>query len=221
MRKITILLILLFSSVFLIADLYLNDSDPVFPPNPPDPSSVLKIMSGGRQEISDLLIEGAALYIESFSEALLLLKEYEMSGKAVFDLNLSTLKTETAIKKLEASRKCYESVILIGERLEYVGYYRNKLLGFDFDSYIKSQNLNPIIANEVKEFLKAGDVIGLYRRNLERIDEILKELKSIDEDLSKNIKSDISKYWRLFQKYSETSLFGNYATVLSVKAFNI
>ncbi len=215
-KAILFLILVVSTSGLLISDLHLNDSDPIFPPAPDTP---LQALTGGREEISDLLIDGAALFIDSYSESLLLLKEYESSGKAVFNLGTACEKLESTIAKLEASIEKYATIISLGEQLQYVEFYRNKLLHFDYDSAIIEKNLNSIIANEVKGYLSKGDVLGLYRRHLEKLNDILDSLKLISNDLGKGIKSDITLYWAVYQKFSETALFGNYSTVLSRKAF--
>jgi len=63
-------------------------------------------------------------------------------------------------------------------------------------------------------------MIGLYRKNLEKIDSILAVLSKIYKQLNSNKRPDISEFWSLYQTYSETALFGNYASVLSKDAFN-
>jgi hypothetical protein len=222
MRKIKIIFLVCLSLILsfsLNSGIYYNDTDPVFPPPDPDPGSVFKVSMTGRGLISDLLIDGAAKFIDSYSEALIILREYEISFKSTFDMSFAHIKADLALKKLEESRKYYAETISIGEKLEYVEYYRGKLITFDYDTFIREQNLNKIVADEVKEYLKAGDVLGLYRRNLEKIDHIITILKDIYGALNNSVKPDISLCWELFQSYSETALFGNYATVLSKKAF--
>ena len=63
-KAILFLILVVSTSGLLISDLHLNDSDPIFPPAPDTP---LQALTGGREEISDLLIDGAARFIDSYS----------------------------------------------------------------------------------------------------------------------------------------------------------
>lgn len=216
--------ILLFGFLWLAVGLYsalvLNNTDKIFPPAEAASGSVLKPATIGRSLISKYLVEGAAGFLDSYSEALLLLKEYENSSDTIFDIQTANLKVGSALKKLMDSRKFYTEAIYVAEKLEYLEYYRKKLVEFDYDAYITKERLNNFVANEVKGFLQISDVIGLYRQNVKRIESIIAVLEVVRDDLNNGIKSDITLYWDVLQKYSESALFGNYATLLSKEAFD-
>jgi hypothetical protein len=183
-----------------------NDTDPVFPEN-------------DRGSISDLLVNGAAGFIDANCEALLLLREYEISSNSSFSITNALLRTENALNKLEESRKSFSEALKIGEMCGYVKTYRDMLIYFDYDSYILEEKLNSEIANSVAYYLKKGDVLGMYRQNIDNIDELIEILKNIQNSLRNNAKPDITVFWSLLQKFSLTKLYGNYMTVLSIKAF--
>ena len=213
-------LILAVIFVDLHSYIYLNETDPIFPPNVSSQSESSESLLGGRDEIRGYLVQGAAQYIQSYTEALRLLNEYELSSADSLNYSVALMYCNTALKALETSKENFESAIAIAENLEYVEAYRIKLLAFNYDSYISENRLNSVIAGEVKGFLENGDMIGLYRKNLEKIDSILAVLSKIYKQLNSNKRPGISEFWSLYQKYSETALFGNYASVLSKEAFN-
>jgi hypothetical protein len=198
--------VLCFTFTHLHPAIYLNDTDPVF-------------HSPARGEISNLIIDGAEKFLDSYSEALLILREYEISEKASLNFNIALQRTESALEKLEDSRKQYARSIAIGEKEKYVDTFRDKLMAFNYEQCEKGKSFNATIVQEVTGFLKDGDVLGLYKKNLEKIDGIISVLKDIKDKLNNNIKPDVSVFWTLLQKYSETVMFGNCATVLSSKSF--
>jgi hypothetical protein len=205
--KIGILTAAILSTFFnLYGDMVLNDSDPVF-------------QGPERGSISDLLVNGAAGFIDANCEALLLLRVYEISANESFSITNALLRTENALNKLEESRKSFSEALKLGETCGYVKTYRDMLIAFDYDAYILEEKLNSEIANSVAYYLKKGDVLGMYRKNIENIDELIGILKNIQSTLRNNEKPDITIFWRLLQKFSISKLFGNYATVLSIRAF--
>jgi hypothetical protein len=205
--KIGILIATIISSVFnLYGYMVLNDTDPVF--------------NGPRKEsISDLLVNGAVGFIDANCEALLLLKEYEISANTPFSISNALLRTENALNSLEDARKHYSDALKIGEMCGYVKTYRDMLINFDYTAYINEEKLNSEIANLVAYYLKKGDVLGMYRKNIDNIDELIGVLKTIQSSLRNNVKPDIEVFWSLLQKFSLAELYGNYSTVLSMKAF--
>lgn len=220
-KFITILFLTLIISFSLNSGIVLNKT---YPPPPPDPDpnpggSIFKWATVGSEEINKLLIDGATKFLDSYSDAIILLREYEISCKSSFDLPLALIKTNSALKKLEESRSFYANALSIADQLEYSVEYRNMLIVFDYDTYIIEQDLNKTIAEEVKELMKAGDMNAVYRRNLEKVDEIIFQLKTALARLNENLKPDIKVLWTILQKYSDTALFGNYATVFAEKVF--
>ncbi len=198
---------LVFNGSFVFSYMYANDTDSVFPEN-------------DRGSISDLLVTGAAGFIDSNCEALLLLREYEISSNSSFSITNALLRTENALNKLEESKKSFTDALNLGETCGYVKTFRDMLIDFNYDACILEEKLNSEIANSVAHYLKKGDVLGMYRKNIENIDELIDILKDIQGTLKNNAKPDITVFWRLLQKFSISKLFGNYATVLSIKAFH-
>jgi hypothetical protein len=170
--------------------------------------------STGKQQIEGYVISGASLFLQSHSYANLLLNEYELSGTQTYNLTSALELTENAISLLENARNRYLNAKTLGEGL---GYDRQKIelfKSFDYDSFIEKNHLNKDIAGKVKKYLVAGDITGIYRKAAEDIAGILDTLYTIRETLKSNAKPDITLFWKLLQQYSESALFGNYATLI-------
>jgi len=210
--------VLILVGASLYSAMVLNNTTAVFPDPDSGDGIALEVFGEGNPEIAGLMIDGAANFLNSYSEAILLLKEYEIGCKAPFNFTIALAKTNAAIESLESAHNYYSQAISIGEKLQYVELNRNKLLSYDYNTRTAAEKLNVEISSEVTGFLSQGDVIGLYRRNIERVDTILLLLKSIHEKLEAGIKPDVTQFWTVLHNYSETALFGNYATILSKAA---
>lgn len=200
------ILFLLIINVPTYSTMCLNDSAPTFT----EPE---------RTEIENSVTLGAYDLLVSYSETLLMLKEFEITPEAQFNTAEALLKTESAIKQLESSMKKYDSALILAEKASYDQIYKKKLNDFDYSASINSEGLNGTIAEESAAFLKKNDVKGLYKKHMEKLNGLLTQLKNVRESLYVNKKPSIPVCWKLLQKYAEVILFGNYATVLSKKAF--
>ncbi len=203
---LTIAALTCITTVNLFGYLYANDTDNGFPE--PEKSA-----------ISDSIVKGASGFLASNAEAMLLLKEYEVSSYESFNVSNALLKTESALQYLKESRKNFFDAMKTGEKCAYEKTSADKLVNFDYNSFITENKLIGEIADPVAYYLKRGDVIGMYNKNIQNIDEIIELLESIQTSLIKNEKPDITVFWDLLQKFATCKLFGNYMTVLSLNAF--
>ena len=188
-----------------------NDIVPVF-----DDDEGLK-----KQEIESHVISGASLFLQAQSYGNLLLNEYELSGVQPFSCERALKYTETAITLLDNARNQYINAMGIGESLGYSSIKIYRLKSFDYDSFINENQLNKDIAKKVQGYLSSGDIVGIYQQAANYIMEILNTLYSIRERLKVGEKPTIHLYWKLLQKYSESSLFGNYATMMGTTALGV
>ena len=173
------------------------------------------------QEIETNVINGASLFLRSQSQALLLLNEYELSGLQPFNSKNALEYVVNAIKLLEGAWTRYMNAGAIGKNL---GYYPARINGFktfDYDGFILENNLNKEIAKKVQGYLSQGDIIGIYQQTADDIAAILTTLNAIKEHLKIGVKPGISLFWKLFQQYAESSLFGNYTTLMARTVLDI
>lgn len=207
MKVFLFMSIILFQVIHLVGAICLNDIAEVYP-------------DGKSSEIEAYIIDGAEKFLSSYSDSLLLMKEYEISSNSSFNSTMALLRTESALKKLEESRSSYAKALEMAENVPYVKAFKDKLESFNYEKYINDEGLNTGLANEVTKFLNVGDVKGLYIRNLERIDKIIEILSRIKSSLNEGRIPIVNTLWYLLQNYSETALFGNYSTILAKVAFS-
>ena len=199
----TILLVLLIVSfsVYLGAWIVLNGI-------PPRVSGVDNVV------LEDLTVDGASLFLQSNAEALLLLNEMEISDRGGFNFFVAQRLTDSAIEKLENARQKYQRIVDLGGKVPLEGSARVKLSGFDYNGLAVTEDLNREMMKRVGAYLSRGDLPGLYRKNMQNVDLILGVLYSIRNDLEQGKLPDIQVFWKVLRLYTDSILFGNYATLV-------
>lgn len=167
-----------------------------------------------KQTIENNVVSGASYYLLSKSFADLFLMEYEESTFQSFNFESAISSIDKAIANLELSKEKYRQAKDIGARLGYISQKVSWFENFTYDNFVAANKLNSEIASRVKVFLEKCDIVGIYNQNIIYIDEILATLYEIKKQLDEKSKPSKAEVWRLLQQYSETLLFGNYATMM-------
>ena len=116
----------------------------------------------------------------------------------------------TAIFYLEQARFTYLQLKNRAAVTPYNQEVISKLLNFDYDSFQQENSLFPVIFENVKGFLAAGNVTGIYNEFHSYTGYIFDLLYLLKKDIDAGIFPDISIVWSVNQKYSEVKLFGQY-----------
>ncbi|MDQ1355553.1 MAG: hypothetical protein QG657_5863 [Acidobacteriota bacterium] len=203
------MLIVILLTFFCIINLHsfvcLNDIECIF--NPGLEKATLKVN----------MIEGSTHFLLSKANIALLLAEYEKASNSQveFDFVASYTYCDNAIKDLKAALDDYESAKAIGIKL---GYDPGQVLLLKSALYRYPKNPYPYnmdVYNKVMIYLQAGDILGIYTKNIDNLKTILGILETIKISLQNNVKPIGEDYWRLLQTESDATLFGNMATVLA------
>ncbi len=170
--------------------------------------------SAEKKYIEENVIDGSTQYLISKANATLLLCEFEKAGRAEFNFPLALEYTEKAIEALETALGYYGTAREIGQRLGYSTQKVDWFKSFNYDDFAKSNKMNMEIAAKVKGYLSKCDVLGIYQHKMDNLKSILLTLNSIRNELKDNQKPSASIFWKLYQEYAESSLFGNYSTLI-------
>jgi hypothetical protein len=206
----TMVLLILFTSQQIQAFVSANDIVPVFSDEESDK----------KQQIEYFVVSGTSLFLQSQSYSNLLLNEYELSGNQSFNCTGALGYAEKAISLLENSLNQYTKAKEAGEIIGYNPQKINLFRFFDYERFITDNSLNAVIAQKVQSYMQTGDILGLYQQNIDNLTGILNTLYTIKDNLKKGLKPDIKVFWNLMQQISESSLFGNYSTVIATAVFN-
>lgn len=168
-----------------------------------------------KQEMAKNMIEGSNNFLKAHSEAFKLLSVYEMSELQTDICTLdATASVKNSILYIEQALINFENAISIGKKIGYNESKMNWFTTFDYEYLRVEKGLNAEIYSKVKYSLQKGDVLGLYQQNITNLKEITNILVDIRDTLNENKKPSIDSCWKLLQKLSEATLWGNYATII-------
>jgi hypothetical protein len=205
MKKYFIVIFILFVALNLHSLIVMNDLNCIFT----DGSE--KIL------IEDNVVAGAIHFLHSKANTDLLLVEFEKSARQDFNFSLALEYVEKAMAELEAAKVNYARAAEIGERIGYIEKKMAWFKDYDYDTFITKNNLNKEIAGIVKGYLINADILGVYKHSITNINELLNILTVMRDKVKVNEKPGISTCWMLLQKYSDTTLFGNYSTQMGLE----
>jgi hypothetical protein len=191
-------IILVFLGVYVNAKIRLNDTQMAFAER------------NNQEAIERANITGAILAYEADSYINLFLAEIERGE----NYTLMIKYIDFAIIKLCESYSYYSQAYAIGHQ-GYLPDSINKFKNYDY-SKISQEFGNPKLYSEVSQLFKNGDILGLYKKNVDYNLEITVKLKKIKTDLAvKKVNvDDIQSLNILMYKIGS---FGNYSTRLTNK----
>jgi hypothetical protein len=173
-----------------------------------------------QQQIEGHVITGASLFLQAQSQANLLLNEYELSGSQPFSCTVSLEYTEKTIALLENARDEYMKAKENGEAAGYNPGKTSLFKSFDYDAFIADNRLNKDIAKKVRDYLRTGNILGIYQQTIDDLSGMLDTLYRLRDNLRAGVKPDIKLFWTLMQQFSGASLFGNYSTLMGITILN-
>ncbi len=171
----------------------------------------------GDEENSGSTIEtyvttGAGYYLRAqraIQEFLALFEIQDMNG---IDFNEWRKVIDSALNHMNGAAQTYDLLIAKAGSTPYNEVFITRLIGFDYTGFAEEKGLNTVIFKECEEYLKRGDITGMYRYTRAKFTVIIDMLHSIKVDLSANKMPDLSLPWKLNETCAELSLFGNYAS---------
>lgn len=167
----------------------------------------------------NMVTQGAEIYFKANANIMSFFAETEITPDKEYNFAKALSLVQSALGYLKEARANYNQAALIGSASGYISAEIELLKSFDYDKFAVEKGLNDAIKERVKCFLKSGDVIGIYQEVAFRIEDVTTTLKVVEKDLQNNVKPKISTVWELLQKFSDLTLFGNYATVMAMAAF--
>jgi len=157
-----------------------------------------------------LLIEGAGYFMQTQAKVQVLLNKVEWQDlKAIDYIELNQL-VKSALNSIINARSSFEELIKAAEATPYNLEVIGQLNRFEYDTFLKENNLNPFIFGMVRDYLEKGDITGTFRYLSERLKEIEHLLLIIQVSTTENNLPGLTIFWRLNELFAETALFGSY-----------
>jgi hypothetical protein len=169
--------------------------------------------------IEGYVIEGASLYFQASSDLMSFFHESEIGGKGIYNSQQALEYVSSAIERLQQSKGKYIEAALLGKTAGYNSASCRCLKEFGYDDFAQQRGMSSIVMGKVKGYLKNGNVIGFYNRVADDIEELTVRLNEVKGQLESGIAPEMPVLWELLQKFSDTTMFGNYATMSGQSAF--
>jgi hypothetical protein len=161
--------------------------------------------------IENYIIQGGGYYLGAHADIQALLRLVELEELQGLDFNRLNTLVDSAAANMENAVKIYEKLIKKAEVTPYNQSVQALLRDFDYDGFMNENGLNPFVFAEVKGFLEAGDITGVFKKTCSDFITISGLLNSIKAETSLDKLPDIPVLRRLNEICSENSLFGSYA----------
>lgn len=199
-----------------------NDSDRAFVTNTDDGSLKTVEYSVGAPSgsLRDYLIQGAVRFLDSYSYALAFLRQVEMSELQAVNIDEIKIQVNNALTKMEEANAAYINMKGIADVTEYNPCVIWALQHFNYNNFMRYNNLNRPIFKEMQGYLQFGDVRGAYARMVSDTAAIADILYKIKADVDAGQMPEGSYLWEVNQAYSETLLFGQYMAAVFIAILN-
>lgn len=164
--------------------------------------------------ITQYIIIGAGHFLKGLSGVHLVLNKVELSE--LYGVNYEELQTllDNTIMDFEKARDAYVQLCSKGNTTPYNDAVIYRLMDFDYDGFQKSKRLNSDVFAELRSYMEAGDIRGLYANMQSKIEQILKKLYAARPFFQNAALPPVEDIWRINQSCVETALFGQYAAEL-------
>ncbi len=160
--------------------------------------------------IEGYITQGAVHFLDANSDIQTLLKWVELQDIQGVDMEQLTLVLDSAAVNMKNAVATYEQLIREAEITPYNQAVQAALKSFNYDSFMLENQLNQTLFQQVKGFLKKGDITGVLKRTHSGFTGIQEMLHSLKQEISGGILPDASVFRRLNETCARVSLFGSY-----------
>jgi hypothetical protein len=161
-------------------------------------------------KIEDIVIEVAGYSLKANTSLQKMLYIVETQGVTGVSGDEFAFELDNTIQAMKDAVSTYYSLIRVAEVTPYNPVVIKKLRNFDYYGYYWRNDLNYSIFRVVSNYLKAGNVTGIYRRSKDKMQGILDLLVFFREELGEGRKVRMSDLRRINEKMSEEAIFGSY-----------
>jgi hypothetical protein len=171
---------------------------------------IARCSEGGNISIENLIAEGGGYYLRANSDVQTFLSMYEFQNMYGIDFDELNNSIDSAIANIKNAIDTYDALIDKAEKTPYDESIQAMLSSFNYNTFMEENGLNSIIFEEVKSYLKVGDITGIFKKVHSDFKNILEILDGIKLDISQDKLPDVSITRELNERFSEMSIFGSY-----------
>lgn len=164
--------------------------------------------------MNQFVVEGASYFLKSHSSYLDLLGKIEISEIESVPIGVMIETADSAIRNMEDTIVAYDKLQLWAAATPYNPDIIKLLKTFNYTKFLQDNDLNPALFWKVRDYLKDGDVCGIYDKMLEDSQRILAMLGKIEAGLVSGTIPKNYSLWRLNQEYLESLIFDQYVAMV-------
>lgn len=161
-------------------------------------------------EIETYITKGAGYYLQADSEFHKVLVLVELMDSRGIDFKKMLTAVDRSLTNMQKALNSFNRMMVKAGNTPYNDAFTGKLMNFDYHRLMVAERLNKDIFDRVENFLKKGDINGLFKYSYSRLQRIHGMLKRVREELSMEILPEIAIFWDINEAFAETSLFGSY-----------
>ena len=179
---------------------------PSYPPKTSSTSSSNEGYVG--PTIRELIVEGGGYLLQSSSDINDFFNKIELAELSMPGYEKLQTSLNAAIYHIEKARDTYYQLKTLAGVTPYNQEVIYRLINFDYDEFQQGKGFFSSVYRKVKCLLSVGDVTGVYKELYSYTVQILDLLYTMKRDIEAKIFPEISTVWKVNQKYSEDTLFG-------------
>ena len=156
--------------------------------------------------------DGVGYFLKGYGDIQNFLNLYELQDKDGIDYYEWQKLAESALSNFKNADQTYDLLIKKVEGAPYNEEFISRLIIFNYTDFCNEKGLNSVIFKKCEEYLKKGDITGMYKYTYTVFTDIIDMLSNVKEDLSFNKLPELSLIWKINETCAELSLFGQYAS---------
>jgi hypothetical protein len=156
--------------------------------------------------------ESAGYMLAGYSQTLALLNRVEVSGPAGIEAPNVLEWLGGIVSSLEKARDSWTLLIRTAGATPYNPEMTTLLSGFNYQAFEHrhTPRLNPVLFKKVGDYLKKGDIRGLYLELFKDIEELLVLVNRVRATVASGEPPMLEDLWKLNHIFSDTILSGQY-----------
>lgn len=162
-----------------------------------------------KENIENLIVNGAGYFLASHSNFLCLLQKIELSNNCLEYDDLNQV-LKMVVENLERASAIYYDLYNTVKTKSYNQAVLERLINFDYLSYQQKSNAIPLIYSRVQAYLGEGNVNGLYSEIFSKTREILSALYEVKNNIDEHKTPNTTTLWGINEAYMRSLLFGQY-----------
>jgi hypothetical protein len=163
--------------------------------------------------IGDLQIEASAAYLSAESQFKKFLEKLELTEISLSSYQEQSSILTDAIERMSNAERNFDILYTEVQRFSLNQMVLEDIKEFDYKGFCCRNKLNPIIMNNVEEYLSKGNIFGLLQKTRDDCTGLRKSLEGLKTTIDEGTK-DINAIYQINQNFADTSLFGQYAAMV-------